>query len=116
MVDLGWAVLIIAAAGLVRGYGGFGGGLVTIPLLTLIYGPIEAYAMAAIIAVVGYAQLVPRAVRIAEWTELAPTLIAVTIATPLGVVALVIADPEVIRRLIGVFVLFGATLLATGWV
>ena len=72
--------------------------------------------MAAIIAVVGYAQLAPRAVRIADWTELAPTLIAATIATPLGVVALVIADPEVIRRLIGVFVLFGATLLATGWV
>ena len=43
--------------------GGFGGGLVSIPLLSLIYGPIEAYAMASIIAVIGYVQLAPRAVR-----------------------------------------------------
>ncbi len=109
------AVLVVAGAGLVRGYGGFGGGLVAIPLLTLIYGPIEAYAMTALIGVLGYVQLAPRAARIADWTELAPTLIAATIATPIGVAALVVTDPEVIRRLIGVFVLLGAVLLATGW-
>ena len=110
------AAVVVAAAGLVRGYGGFGGGLVAIPLLSLIYGPVEAYAMTAIIGVPGYVPLLPRAVRIADWTELAPTLAAATVATPIGVAALVIADPELIRRLIGLFVLLGAALLATGWV
>ena len=42
------AAVVVAAAGLVRGYGGFGGGLVAIPLLSLIYGPVEAYAITAI--------------------------------------------------------------------
>ncbi len=110
------AAVVVAAAGLVRGYGGFGGGLVAIPLLSLIYGPVEAYAITAIIAVPGYVPLIPRAVRIADWNGLGPTLAAATIATPIGVAALVIADPALIRRLIGLFVLLGAALLATGWV
>lgn len=116
MYEFAFAVLIVALAGLVRGYGGFGGGLVTIPLLTLIYGPVESYAMAAIIAVIGYVQLAPRAVKVADWSELTPALVAITIATPIGVAFLVVADPALIRRLIGVFVLLGAALLATGWV
>ena len=110
------AVLIVAVAGLVRGYGGFGGGLVAIPLLSLIYGPIDAYAMIALISVIGYAQLAPRALGIADWPELTPTLAAITITTPIGVAFLVVAEPETIRRLIGVFVLLGAAMLATGWV
>lgn len=104
---------MVAAAGLVRGYGGFGGGLVSIPLLTTTYDPIEAYAMTALI---GYAQLALRAVRLADWSELTPTLAAITIATPIGVALLVIADPMTIRRLIDLFVLIGAAALSTGWV
>jgi len=72
--------------------------------------------MAALIAAIGYVQLVPRAARLVEWSELTPTLVMITIATPIGVALLVNSDPLVIRRLIGAIVLISAALLSTGWV
>lgn len=113
---LGLAALVIVASGIVRGYTGFGGGLVNIPLLTLLYGPIEAFAITAIVGTVGYAQLYSAALRIASRREAWPLCLAIVVATPLGAVLLFNTDPDMVRRAVGGFVIAGAVPMISGWV
>ena len=41
-LDYLYAVLIISAAGVVHGFTGFASGLIIVPLLTLLWGPLQA--------------------------------------------------------------------------
>ena len=87
-----------------------------VPLLALLYGPVEAIAVTSIAGLIGSAQVYPGAARIALWREVGPLSLAAIIATPLGVIVLISVDPEWIRRAIGVFVLLAALLIMSGWV
>ena len=46
-LDLLIGLLIVMTSGLVRGFTGFAGALVNVPLLTLLWGPVEAIAIAS---------------------------------------------------------------------
>lgn len=113
--ELGLAALSIILAAVVRGYTGSGGGLVNVPILTLLYGPIEAFALTTLVGIIGYLQLGPRALRLANRAELAPVCLAILVGGPLGVLLLFLTDPALVRRFIGLMVLIGAVLLTTGW-
>ena len=52
--DLLWAMIITCAGGLMLGYTGWGGAMVSMPFLTILYGPVEAL----VILIIG-ALLVP---------------------------------------------------------
>jgi hypothetical protein len=113
--------LLIAAgvafiSAMIQGYSGFGGGLVVVPLLAILFGPIEAIAITAFAALLGNLIMWRDAVKIAHWPEAAPLSIAVAIAIPIGLLFLTTADPAIIRRGMGVFILVAAALLISGWV
>lgn len=112
-LDLALGVLACFAATAVQGYTGFGGGLIAVPLMTILFGPVEGIAVAALGSIVGMAQLLPDAVRNAVRHEAAPLMAAVLIATPLGTAFLVSADPTLVRIGIGTFVLGSAAMLVT---
>ena len=114
--DLALAAAVAVISGIVHGYTGFGGALVMVPLLSLLYGPVEAIAVVVISALLGSAHVYAGAARHALWRELGPLSAAIVVATPLGVAVLFAADPEWIRRTIGVFVLLSALLIMSGWV
>jgi len=114
--ELGLAAAIAVFSGVIHGYTGFGAALLMVPLFALLLGPVEAIAVAAVIGMVGSAQLYPGAARNARWRELLPISIAIIIFTPLGVFILFNLDPELIRRAMGGFVLLAAIILMTGWV
>lgn len=109
------ALGIMLLGGMVHGLTGFGGALVTMPLLALLFGPVEALALSAPAWVLGTLQMLPRASREADWTALWPILIPALLATPLGTLLLFVMEPDIVRRTIGLFVLAGAVMLATGW-
>ena len=109
------ALGIMLLGGMVHGLTGFGGALVTMPLLALLIGPVEALALSAPAWVLGTLQMLPRASREADWTALWPILIPALLATPLGTLLLFVMEPDIVRRTIGLFVLAGAVMLATGW-
>ena len=109
------ALGIMLLGGMVHGLTGFGGALVTMPLLALLIGPVEALALSAPAWVLGTLQMLPRASREADWPALWPILIPALLATPLGTLLLFVMEPDIVRRTIGLFVLAGAVMLATGW-
>lgn len=101
--------------GMIHGYTGFGGALIIIPVLTFIFGPIEAIAMVGLITMFGSAQLVYKTVHKAKWQELAPICFCIVAFTPFGSWFLFHVDGELIRRSMGAFILLFALILFSGW-
>ena len=110
------AALIAALSGVMHGYTGFGAALFMVPLLTLLFGPVDAIVLMVVIAIFGSAQLYPRAASNAQWRQLIPVILAVTFSTPLGVYLLFSLDADTVRRAMGGFVLLAALILMSGWV
>lgn len=113
--DLGWAALAVALAGVVRGFTGFGAAMIMAPALSLLYSPASAIATMTLIEVPAVLQLLPQALRHGDWRTAAPLGAAAVVTVPLGAWVLVAADPDVMRRAIGLLVLAFVAALATGW-
>jgi uncharacterized membrane protein YfcA len=80
-----------------------------------LFSPIEAISIAAIAAMLGNVMLWPEAVKMAHWPEVAPVSTTLAVAIPLGLMFLISANPILIRRRMGVFILAAAVVLMTGW-
>jgi uncharacterized membrane protein YfcA len=109
------AAAVAALAGLVRGFSGFGGAMVYMPLIASIYEPRIA---AVTILLVDFASSTPFAIpefRRCTWREVAPISIAMAITVPLGTWALIVLDPIVLRWCIAAMVLSLVPILASGW-
>ncbi|MCH2379424.1 MAG: hypothetical protein MK236_08390 [Pedosphaera sp.] len=83
--DLIWAMVITFAGGLMLGYTGWGGAMVSMPFLTILYGPVEALVIMIIGAVLLTAHLFPAAARIADWRRMTPLLIAMAVCVPMAI-------------------------------
>ncbi len=113
--ELPLLLAVVIAAGIVRGYTGFGAGLVMVPLLAIIWGPVEALATSVVLGIAATLQLVPRALKIANWRDVAPMMASSVVFTPLGTALLVSLDPEIVKKIIAALVL-GVTLITLyGW-
>jgi uncharacterized protein len=109
------AVAVAALSGFVRGFSGFGSALVYIPLIAAIYEPRIAAPTLLLIDLAGSAPFTIREFKRCNWREVAPTTTAAALAVPLGVMALVLIDPIVLRWFIAVLVLGLLAVLASGW-
>ena len=109
------AVGITFLSGLMLGYTGWGGALVSMPLLVFFFGPIEALAILNIGVLVLTAHLFPSAARKTDWPIMAPMLIATVICAPIGSWFLFFLDPELIRRIIGLIIISSSVLILLGW-
>lgn len=110
-----FAVAAAVLAGTVRGFSGFGAGLVMTPLLALVYGAIDAVVIMMVTVFVGGMQMIPGAMPYATKRDLVPIIVACIIVTPLGTYLLVTGDPDIMRRFIGGFVLVSAIVMLRGW-
>jgi hypothetical protein len=109
------AVAVAALAGLVRGFSGFGGAMIYMPLVASIYEPRIA---AATILLVDFFSVSPFAIpetRRCNWREVLPISLAMAIGVPFGTWALIALDPIVLRWAIAVVVLSLLPPLAIGW-
>jgi len=109
------AVVVAALSGFVRGFSGFGSALIYIPLIAAIYEPRIAAPTLLLIDLAGSAPFTIRELARCNWREVAPTTIAAALAVPLGVMALVLIDPIVLRWFIAFLVLTLLAVLASGW-
>lgn len=114
--ELALAAAVSAVGGILHGYTGFGAALLMVPLMTVIYGPVEAIVLSLLAGAAGIVQLFPAASRQARWREMVPLAAAIAVTTPIGVFLLFTIDPEITRRAMGGFVLLTALVLMTGWV
>ncbi len=85
------------------------------PLLTLFYTPAEALMIAAIGGLLLSARMCPAAARIANWREMRPLYLVLLVMTPLGGFFLLILDPSLVRKIIGVIIIGASLLIMSGW-
>ncbi|WP_249680611.1 sulfite exporter TauE/SafE family protein [Roseococcus pinisoli] len=111
-----WAALFATAiAGLMRGYAGFGTAIILAPVYSALWEPRAGVPVLLILELVISLQLLPRAFKDADRRVILPLGGAACLATPIGTFVLLSADPELLRRFIGGFVLVFGFLLMSGW-
>ena len=114
---LTFAIAILAAVvgGFVRGYTGFAGPLIMLPVLTLLYGPVSMVVTILLVDLVGNLVLVPDAVRHATVRVSAPLILGTVVDVPFGSTLLLVADPDLMKHAIVVAVIGVSVALLFGW-
>lgn len=109
------AVAVAATAGLVRGFSGFGGALIYMPLVAAIYEPRIA---AVTLLLTDFFSSTPFALfelRRCVWREVLPISIAMALTVPLGTWMLTVLDPIILRWAIAFLVLGLVAVMMSGW-
>jgi len=114
-LDLVAAVGIGLLGGLMHGYTGWGGAMVMMPLMAVLYGPVQALAIILIGGMLVSAQLFPWAVGRVDWREMWPLFIGIAVSIPAGTYLLFILDPALVIRIIGFLIIGAAVLQLTRW-
>jgi len=110
-----WAVAAAALAGLVRGFSGFGPAMVFTPIASAIFGPVVAVPILFVMDAVVSLPVLVRAVGECSWREVLPISLAAALTVPLGVRALVLMDPALLRWILSVAILLAVVAIASGW-
>jgi hypothetical protein len=113
--DIAFAATAAALGGALMGFTGFGGTLVMVPLVALVWGPTDAIAISMIVATFATAQLLPVITREADWPDVWPGMMGAVIGAPLGVLMLLSTDPALTRRLMGLIIILVAVIMMRGW-
>ena len=106
---------VVFFAGIMRGFTGFGAALLAVPIFSILWLPHQAIAAVMCLALLSNIQLLPGALRTAQWRRVLPIGIAALAMIPVGALALVAFDPDLMRRVISGIVLAFALLLISGW-
>jgi len=104
-----WLIAAALAAGLVRGFAGFGTAMVYLPVAGQWLPPFEALTTLVVMDLIGPLPNVPRALRDGHLPDVARLAGGMALAMPLGVYVLSVVAPEVFRY--GVSAVTGLLLL-----
>jgi uncharacterized membrane protein YfcA len=111
-----WFVFAISLiGGIVRGYSGFGGALIVVPLAAMAMGPKVAVPMFYLFDLGSATPYGYRAVPHCKWQEVLPMLIGHLMMLPLGTWMLTNLDPQAVRWGMEVCVILMLGLLVSGW-
>lgn len=118
--DLSWAAaafaaVVVFAAGVLRGFTGFGFALAAVPTITLFIDPVEVVPTIAIVAAVAGAELLPKAWRSIHWPSMRLLVGGAVLGAPLGMYALKTLPADLMRLIIGLIVLAVVGLLWRGY-
>lgn len=103
------------AAGLVRGFAGFGTAMVFVPIAALVVEPIYAILMMMTFDLFGPIALLPRAWRDGEPRDVGLLGIGAIVGLPFGVYLLTQLDPVVFRWIVSLLAISLLVLLVSGW-
>ncbi|WP_126455086.1 sulfite exporter TauE/SafE family protein [Sulfuriflexus mobilis] len=109
------AAMVASAAGLMRGFAGFGSGMLMAPIFAVLFGPVEAVATIILLEMAVTLQLMPAAKEHIEWRFVGLMGVVAAAFMPVGVWLLVSMDPIILTKAIGVIVMFFVIVLLTGW-
>ena len=111
-----WAVALTAlVAATVRGFSGFGGALVFVPVAAACYGPKVAAGVLYIIDTLLILPFVANAVGKVDWREILPLGVGAAATVPAGVAVLVYVDPISLRWGLSLAIILSVGVLAAGW-
>ena len=109
------ALGVALVAGLMRGFAGFGSGMLMAPIFALLYGPLQTVAMVILMEIVVTAQLLPGVRHEVQWRFVGLMGAVAALFMPLGSWLLVSADAGVMTRVIAAIVLAFVVILWRGW-
>lgn len=109
------ALATVIAAGLLRGFAGFGSGMMMAPIFVLLYGPVQTVAIVILLDIVVTAQLLPGVRRDVQWRFVLQMGFVAALFMPLGSWLLVTVDAAPMARAISLAVLAFVVILASGW-
>ena len=95
-----WLIVTIAAAGLVRGFSGFGTALIFVPVANIFIDPKQVIVVIALTGIASNAVILPRAWRQGSRAEVGLLVAAALLMVPLGLRALDYLDQITIRWII----------------
>lgn len=108
-------VPIAALAGFVRGFAGFGGPLLMLPVLNIFLPAAMSIAVMMWVDLFANIRLLPDARRHFSQDVVVPLTIATFLTMPAGAYLLITIDPLIMKRVISVAILAAALVLLTGW-
>jgi len=113
----GVVVLVVTAliAGCARGFSGFGGALIFVPVASSVVGPKLAVPLLLIVDIVLTPGLVPKAWRNADRPEVGVMAVGAALGIPIGTYLLTHVDGTAIRWAIVGIVVALLTMLMSGW-
>jgi uncharacterized membrane protein YfcA len=103
-----------ALAGLIRGFSGFGAGMVMAPAFSLLVEPVQAVPVLVLLEMLVAIPLLPGAMPLIEGRRLLALALPAGLAVPLGGRFLATSNPDVIRTVISLVVLAFVVAFATG--
>ncbi|MBM3532413.1 MAG: sulfite exporter TauE/SafE family protein [Alphaproteobacteria bacterium] len=110
-----FAVVVTSVCAVVRGYSGFGMGLMIIPLLSLALPPADAVIVVLIFGVTVALKQLPGLWRHIDWRGLKLLMPVAILTTPIGTWLLGLASPAVLRLGLSVSVIAVAILFLIGF-
>jgi uncharacterized membrane protein YfcA len=111
---LWWLAFVSLIAGLVRGFSGFGSGLVLLPATAAVLGPVAGITAMTVADLAGPLPILRRAFRDLYLPDLARLLVPTALALPVGVALLLLLDPVVFRYGVSVVALVTLIFLISG--
>ncbi len=109
------ALAVAAVAGLMRGFAGFGSGMLMAPVFAILFGPVETVAIIILLEAVVTVQLMPGVWREIDWRFVVPMGMAAALLMPAGSWLLVNTDAAIVSRVIAGIVVAFVLVLWTGW-
>jgi uncharacterized protein len=110
-----WIVALTAlVAAVVRGFSGFGAGLIFMPIAAATLGPKPAAGILYVIDTILILPFVIKAVRLVDWREMLPLGIGAVVTVPAGVAVLLYVDPITLRWGLSLAILVSVGALAAG--
>ncbi len=103
------------AAGLARGFAGFGSGMLMAPIFAILFGPVDTVAMIAVLELFASVQLIPQVLKDTQWRFVASLSASAILCMPFGAYVLRSADPALLTRLMAAVVLIFVIILMAGW-
>ncbi len=109
------AAFAVFPSGIIQGYAGFGGALVAVPFLAVLFDPVTGFAMILFVVLFGQGSHFLKAVKSADWNEVGPVAVASSFTMTIGILFLVASDPTFIRKCMGIIIFLITLLMASNW-
>lgn len=113
--DAALLLAIAVLAGLVRGFAGFGAGMVFVPVAATVVGPAAAVGLIWTIDVPITLHYAAGSTRGCNWRDIGPLLLGCLLGLPVGMMLLTGLDPTALRWATSVFILLSVAAMASGW-
>ena len=110
-----WLFLSVCVAGLVRGFAGFGSGMIMMPVASSVLDPVAAIIFVMMAELLGPLPNLPAAWRDGTPTDAGRLLFGVVLAVPIGVYFVARMSADVFGWSVSAVVLLLLALLVTGW-